>query len=113
MLSIPTWIMSGRSERKKWPGNWAHKLQAFIAKEATLQKLFTLCPLLSLAVRNAIFSAGPAQIGQYNECSFHYGRRRYVQRGSGDASVRRTTGIRHEEKEVRLEVILLPGSAPG
>jgi len=78
-----------------------------LAKEATLQKLFTFVPPAQLeAVRNAIFSAGAGQIGQYNECSFTTEGEGTFKGEAGTHPFAGQPGIRHEEKEVRLEVIL-------
>ncbi|HMH22918.1 MAG TPA: Nif3-like dinuclear metal center hexameric protein [Puia sp.] len=77
------------------------------AKGATLQKLFTFVPPAHLeAVRNAIFSAGAGHIGQYSECSFTTGGEGTFKGGTGTHPFVGEPGLRQDEKEVRLEVIL-------
>jgi dinuclear metal center YbgI/SA1388 family protein len=81
--------------------------RSLLPRTAVLQKLFCFVPVAHLeAVRAAIFAAGGGQIGGYSECSF-------VTEGTGTFKGEEGTqpfvgerGIRHEEKEARLEVIL-------
>jgi dinuclear metal center YbgI/SA1388 family protein len=76
-------------------------------RPATLKKLFTFVPIDKAAqVRNAIFSAGAGYIGNYNECSFNA-------EGEGTFKAQERAnpyvgepGKRHEEKELKIEVIL-------
>jgi len=78
-----------------------------LPKEATLQKLFTFVPPAHLeTVRNAVFSAGGGEIGQYSECSFTTEGEGSFKGGQGTSPFVGLPGLRHEEKEVRLEVIL-------
>jgi dinuclear metal center YbgI/SA1388 family protein len=76
-------------------------------KESTLQKLYTFVPAAHLSlVRDAIFAAGGGHIGQYSECSFGA---EGMGTFKGGADTRPFVGqpeIRHEEKEIRLEVTL-------
>ena len=78
-----------------------------LPKEGTLQKLFTFIPDAHLeAVRNAIFSAGGGQIGQYSECSWTAAGEGTFRGGEGTHPFVGQPGLRHREKETRLEVIL-------
>jgi dinuclear metal center YbgI/SA1388 family protein len=73
----------------------------------TLQKLYCFVPVSHLdVVRAAIFEAGAGNIGDYSECGF-------ITEGTGSFRGREGTnpfvgepGIRHEEREGRLEVIM-------
>jgi dinuclear metal center YbgI/SA1388 family protein len=78
-----------------------------LPKEGILQKLFTFVPSAHLeAVRNAIFSAGGGQIGQYSECSFTAEGEGTFKGGEDTHPFVGQPGLRHGEKETRLEVIL-------
>ncbi len=76
-------------------------------KEGLLKKLVVFVPTAHLAeVRQAIFSAGGGQIGQYDACSFSV-----LGKGSFRASENANPfvgeiGSVHEEEEQRLEVIV-------
>jgi len=75
-------------------------------KAGVLKKLVTYVPLNHAeAVRNALFSAGAGNIGNYSECSFNV-------EGSGTFKGNDQTdpyvgepGLRHTENEVRIETI--------
>ncbi len=76
-------------------------------KQNTLKKLFTFVPVdKAEQVRNAIFSAGGGNIGNYSECSFNA-------EGQGTFKAGRETdpyvgdiGKLHTENELKIEVIL-------
>lgn len=75
-------------------------------KSGLLKKLVTFCPTASAEnVKNALFSAGAGQIGNYSECSFGT-------EGVGSFKANDKTnpfvgdkGVRHQEPEQRLEVV--------
>ncbi|SFH10384.1 Nif3-like dinuclear metal center hexameric protein [Pedobacter insulae] len=75
-------------------------------KSGLLKKLVTFCPTASAnAVKEALFSAGAGNIGNYSECSFS-------SEGIGTFNGNENTdpfvgvpGSRHHEKEQRIEVI--------
>lgn len=81
--------------------------RSLASRAAVLQKLFCFVPVAHLeAVRGAIFAAGAGQIGGYSECSFVTEGTGTFKGGMGTQPFVGEPGIRHEEKEVRLEVIL-------
>ena len=73
----------------------------------TLKKLIVYVPMSHLeAVRTALFEAGAGQVGKYSECSFS---------STGEGTFKGSLdtkpfvgqpGLRHTEKEARLEVLL-------
>jgi dinuclear metal center YbgI/SA1388 family protein len=76
-------------------------------KENTLKKLFTFVPVNKAEdVRNAIFSAGGGQIGNYNECSFNAEGTGTFKAGPGADPYVGDIGKQHREKELKLEVII-------
>jgi dinuclear metal center YbgI/SA1388 family protein len=78
-------------------------------KENTLKKLHTFVPADKAAqVRNAIFEAGGGQIGNYSECSFNTEGTGTFKAGAGTNPYVGKPGYRHEEKEIRIEVVF-PG----
>jgi dinuclear metal center YbgI/SA1388 family protein len=78
-----------------------------LPKESTLQKLFCFVPTTHLEpVRQAIFAAGAGHIGGYSECSFAGAGTGTFKGGEGSQPFVGQPGVRHEEKEARLEVIL-------
>lgn len=78
-----------------------------LPRESILQKLFCFVPTDHLeSVRRAIFAAGAGQIGGYSECSFSAAGTGTFKGGEGTQPFVGQPGIRHEEKETRLEVIL-------
>lgn len=78
-------------------------------KENTLKKLHTFVPADKAAqVRNAIFEAGGGQIGNYSECSFNTEGTGTFKAGVGSDPYVGEIGKRHEEKEIRIEVVF-PG----
>lgn len=76
-------------------------------KEGVLRKLYCFVPVDHLEpVRNAIFSAGAGQIGGYSECSFSSEGTGTFRGGEHTNPFAGQPGLRHAEKEVRLEVVL-------
>ena len=81
--------------------------QVLLARESTLQKLYCFVPVDHLeAVRSAIFAAGAGHIGGYSECSYSVEGFGTFRGGEGTQPFVGQPGIRHTEKEARLEVIL-------
>jgi dinuclear metal center YbgI/SA1388 family protein len=78
-----------------------------LAKEGVLQKLYCFVPVDHLeAVRSAIFAAGAGQIGNYSECGFSVEGAGTFLAGAGTQPFVGQQGIRHTQKEVKLEVVL-------
>jgi hypothetical protein len=81
--------------------------QVLLARESTLQKLYCFVPVDHLeAVRSAIFAAGAGHIGGYSECSYSVEGFGTFKGGEGAQPFVGQPGVRHAEKEARLEVIL-------
>jgi dinuclear metal center YbgI/SA1388 family protein len=82
-------------------------------KAATLKKLFTFVPVAQAeAVKAAIFAAGGGHIGQYSECSFGIAGTGTFKGAAGTHPFVGEPGKRHEEKELKLEVVF-PGYLQG
>jgi dinuclear metal center YbgI/SA1388 family protein len=82
------------------------KRTALQPKAATLKKLFTFVPLAQAEqVRTALFAAGGGHIGNYSECSFNVEGAGTFKGGEGTNPFVGQPGERHEEREVKLEVI--------
>ena len=78
-----------------------------VPKEGILQKLFCFVPTTHLdGVRNAILAAGAGHIGGYTECSFSAEGTGTFKGGATSQPFVGRPGIRHEEKEARVEAIL-------
>lgn len=76
-------------------------------KANALKKLFTFVPADKAdQVRNAIFSTGGGQIGNYSECSFNSDGIGTFKAGVGTAPYVGTIGEQHQENEVKIEVII-------
>jgi dinuclear metal center YbgI/SA1388 family protein len=76
-------------------------------KQATLKKLFTFVPVdKAEQVRNAIFIAGAGSVGNYSECSFNAEGEGTFKANEGTNPYVGDIGKRHNEKEVKIEVIL-------
>lgn len=76
-------------------------------RESVLCKLFCFVPATHLdIVRNAIFAAGGGHIGNYSECSFGVEGTGTFKGGMDTQPFVGQPGLRHEEREVRVEVIL-------
>ena len=75
-------------------------------KENILKKLFTFAPAdKSEQVRQAIFEAGAGHIGNYSECSFNVPGMGTFKAGIGTDPFVGKVGERHEENEIKIEVI--------
>jgi dinuclear metal center YbgI/SA1388 family protein len=76
-------------------------------KSSVLQKLYTFVPPDDLdKVRNALFAAGAGDISQYSECSFTHPGTGTFKPGEGTDPYSGTIGVRQNENEIKLEVIL-------
>ncbi len=76
-------------------------------QKGTLRKLFTFVPADHLEkVRNALFQAGGGHISDYSECSFTSEGRGTFRPGPGTNPYVGKQGLRQEESEVKLELIL-------
>jgi len=81
--------------------------RALLPKEDTLQKLVCFVPVDHLeAVRDAVFSAGAGNIGNYTEASYASEGIGTFKAGKGAQPFAGAIGERHREAEVRLEVIV-------
>ncbi len=75
-------------------------------KDSTLKKLFTFVPVANAAqLRNAIFTAGGGNIGNYSECSFNSEGTGTFKAGEGTEPYVGAIGQRHQEKEMKVEVV--------
>ena len=81
-------------------------LEILQPKENILKKLITFAPIDKAEdLRNALFAAGAGQLGKYSECSFNSeGTGTFKPEEGADPFVGET-GTRHEEKEMKIEVI--------
>lgn len=76
-------------------------------KEGTLCKLYTYVPVAYLdKVRDSLFLAGAGHIGAYNECSYVVEGEGTFKAGEGAHPFVGELGVRHREKEAKLEVII-------
>jgi dinuclear metal center YbgI/SA1388 family protein len=83
-----------------------HGCKTLLPKESTLQKLVTFCPVKNAEeVRMALFNAGAGAIGKYDECSFNVEGSGTFKAGDGSHPFVGKVGTRHQETEVRIEVI--------
>ncbi len=75
-------------------------------KSSTLKKLYTFVPIAQAeAIRSAIFEAGGGNIGNYSECSFNAAGTGTFNGGEGTNPFVGEPGKRHEEAELKIEVI--------
>lgn len=82
-------------------------LSILLPKENTLKKIYTYVPAAHAEkVRNAIFSAGGGYISQYSECSFNTPGIGTFKAGEGAQPFIGEIGKRHEENEIKIEIIL-------
>ncbi len=82
------------------------QLQILSLKPAIFKKLITYCPLEQAEkVRQAIFSAGAGAVGNYTECSFNTQGTGTFKAGAGANPFVGNIGERHQENEVRIEVV--------
>ena len=80
--------------------------KTLLPKESILQKLVTFSPVKNAEeVRMALFKAGAGSIGKYGECSFNVEGSGTFKAGEGSDPFVGEIGTRHEEAEVRIEVI--------
>jgi dinuclear metal center YbgI/SA1388 family protein len=80
--------------------------EVLLPRENNLRKLYAFVPLdHAEAVRNAIFKAGGGQIGNYSECSFNVPGKGTFRAGEGTDPYVGEIGKRHEENEIKMEVI--------
>lgn len=81
-------------------------VEVLLPKENNLRKLYTFIPENKAEeVRNAIFKAGGGHIGNYSECSFNVPGKGTFKAGEGTDPYVGEVGKRHEEDEVKMEVI--------
>ncbi len=81
-------------------------VQVLLPKENHLRKLYVFVPENKAEeVRNAIFKAGAGQIGNYSECSFNIPGRGTFKAGEETDPYVGEKGKRHEEDEVKIEII--------
>ena len=77
--------------------------------EGILKKLVTFCPPKNAeVVRNALFVEGAGMVGKYSECSFNLEGFGTFKAGRGAEPYVGKIGEKHEENEIRIEVIF-PG----
>ncbi len=75
-------------------------------RPGTLKKLYTFVPPAQAEeVRHALFAAGAGHIGQYSECSFAAAGEGTFKGEEGTNPFVGEPGRRHQEQELRLEVI--------
>ena len=81
-------------------------LQVLRPKGTLLKKMVTYAPIdKAEEIRQTLFHAGAGEIGNYSECSFNLeGTGTFKANAAADPFVEEV-GKRHEEKEVRIEVI--------
>jgi hypothetical protein len=83
------------------------KVAVLSQKENILKKLFTFVPVDQAGqVRQALFNAGAGEIGQYSEVSFNTEGTGSFVAGEGANPFVGKPGEQHQEKEIRMEVIL-------
>jgi dinuclear metal center YbgI/SA1388 family protein len=81
--------------------------EPLLPREGILQKLYCFVPVDHLeAVRAAVFAAGAGHIGGYSECSYAVEGAGTFLGGEGNQPFVGKPGLRHMEKEARLEVVL-------
>ncbi len=83
-------------------------IQVLLPKEKILKKIVTFAPKENATeVRNALFTSG-GKLGKYSECSFNIEGTGTFKAAEGANPFVGKIGERHEEKEIRIEVIF-PG----
>jgi dinuclear metal center YbgI/SA1388 family protein len=81
--------------------------KVLLPKQSVLQKLYTFVPSEHLdKVRNALFAAGAGNISNYTECSFTHPGLGTFTPGEGTNPFSGSPGVRQEESEIKLEVIV-------
>lgn len=82
------------------------ELEPLEGKPGLLKKLYTFAPVADAEkVRTAIFNAGAGHIGNYSECSFNSEGTGTFKGGADSQPYVGKPGTRHEEQEVKIEVI--------
>ena len=82
-------------------------ISILLPKENTLKKIYTYAPEAHAEkVRNAIFAAGGGHISNYSECSFNTPGTGTFKAGEGSQPFIGAIGKRHEEDEIKIEIIL-------
>lgn len=80
--------------------------QILLLKESLLMKLYTFVPVdFAEKVRSAMFNAGAGNIGNYSECSFNAAGTGTFKAGTNTNPFVGEQGKRHEENEIKMEVI--------
>lgn len=80
--------------------------QILLPKQNLLMKLYTFVPVeFAEKVRAAIFNAGAGSIGNYSECSFNAEGKGTFKAGENTHPFVGETNIRHEESEIKIEII--------
>jgi len=75
-------------------------------REHVLKKLVTFAPLQHAEeLRTVLFAAGAGRLGEYSECSFNVEGTGTFKAGEGANPYVGEIGKRHEEKEIKIEVI--------
>ncbi|MEO8764866.1 MAG: Nif3-like dinuclear metal center hexameric protein [Ginsengibacter sp.] len=83
--------------------------QVLVPREGVLKKLVTFCPQVNAEfMRNALFRTGAGSLGKYSECSFNSNGLGTFKAGEGAEPYVGRLEERHEENEVKIEVIF-PG----
>jgi dinuclear metal center YbgI/SA1388 family protein len=81
-------------------------IEVLLPKENNLRKLYAYVPQREAEmVREAIFKAGGGNIGNYSECSFNLPGKGTFKAGEGTDPHVGEIGKRHEEDELKIEVI--------
>lgn len=81
-------------------------LQVLQPKEQILKKLITFAPLDKAEdIRKALFAAGGGELGKYSECSFNTEGTGTFKALEGADPFVGEIGKRHEEKEMKIEII--------
>lgn len=76
------------------------------SKQNMLRRLVTFAPIAAAqAVRDALFSAGAGQVGNYSECSFNSNGMGTFKAGEGTHPYVGAIGEQHQEEETKIEVI--------
>ena len=80
--------------------------KVLLPKADQLMKLFVFVPIhYADKLRNAIFEAGAGAIGNYSECSFNSSGKGTFKGGENTNAFVGEKGKRHEEEEIKIEVI--------
>lgn len=83
-------------------------LKILSPKGGLLKKLVTFCPTdFALRVQEALFEAGAGNIGNYSDCSFSVEGAGTFKAGEDTDPYVGEQGTRHQENEVRIEVVFL------